>query len=158
MVFFSGARQLQNLHPLVVHFPIAYLYGAALFYTLSWIFKKEALSWTAFALLVLGAIAVGVAVGTGLYAEPGVMVARGVREHLLEPHERFMIVTASLTGVLTLWALSARPFPKKGRLFFVALFLGMLVLMTAGADFGGRMVYEYNAGGSACHQPIEFKG
>jgi len=25
-----------------------------------------------------------------------------------------------------------------------------------GADDGGRMVYDYNAGGQACGQPIEF--
>jgi hypothetical protein len=28
--------------------------------------------------------------------------------------------------------------------------------MVRGADFGGRLVYDYNAGGNACGQPIEF--
>jgi hypothetical protein len=32
----------------------------------------------------------------------------------------------------------------------------MIGVMTVGADFGGRMVYDYNAGGSACRQPIQF--
>ena len=155
MPFLTGAQHLQNIHPLVIHFPIAFLYGAALFYFLSFVFKKGDWEWTAFWMLILGAVSIGIAVGTGLYAEPGVMVSHSVREHLLEAHEKLMIVTASLCGILTLWALSAPPFPKKGRPFFLLFIAAMLVLMTLGADFGGRMVYDYNAGGFACHQPIE---
>ena len=34
----------------------------------------------------------------------------------------------------------------------------MIGAMTVGADFGGRLVYDYNAGGNACPQPIHFKG
>ena len=34
--------------------------------------------------------------------------------------------------------------------------LGMLLVMSFGADYGARMVYDYNAGGNACSQPIEF--
>jgi hypothetical protein len=37
------------------------------------------------------------------------------------------------------------------------IFLGLLVVMSFGADYGARMVYDYNAGGDACSQPIEFK-
>jgi len=36
------------------------------------------------------------------------------------------------------------------------LVLVLLCAITVGADFGGRMVYDYNAGGNACPQPIEF--
>jgi hypothetical protein len=31
-----------------------------------------------------------------------------------------------------------------------------LVGLTKGADYGGRMVYDYNAGENACGQPIDF--
>jgi hypothetical protein len=34
--------------------------------------------------------------------------------------------------------------------------LGILVVLSFGADYGARMVYDYNAGGNACSQPIEF--
>jgi len=30
------------------------------------------------------------------------------------------------------------------------------VYVLLGADYGARMVYDYNAGGNACSQPIEF--
>jgi len=151
-----GVQHLQNIHPLVVHFPIAFLAGAALFYFLSSILRNQILATTAFLLLILGTLAAGAAVGTGLYAEEGVMVSRSVREHLLEVHENFMLGTLGLSVALSIWALVARPFPKKRRWIFLLLFLVLLGIMTAGADYGARMVYDYNAGGGACSQPIEF--
>jgi uncharacterized membrane protein len=84
------------------------------------------------------------------------MVSHSVREHLLEAHEQLMLVTLGLTVFLTGGALIARPFPKKGRWLFFILFLVLLVIMTVGTDYGARMVYDYNAGGNACPQPIEF--
>jgi uncharacterized membrane protein len=151
-----GVQHLQNIHPLVVHFPIAFLVGAAFFYFLSWIFRNQTFATTAFLLLILGTLAAGAAVGTGLYGEEGVMVSRSVREHLLEVHEELMLVTFGLSIVLSAWAFIVRPFPKKGRFLFLLLFLILLGIMTVGADYGARMVYDYNAGGNACSQPIEF--
>jgi uncharacterized membrane protein len=151
-----GVQHLQNIHPLVVHFPIAFLAGAALFYFLSWVFQNQTFATTAFLLLILGTLAAGAAVGTGLYGEEGVMVSRSVREHLLEAHEKLMLVTLGLSIVLTAWALIARSFPKKKRLLFLFLLLVLLGIMMVGADYGARMVYDYNAGGDACSQPIDF--
>jgi uncharacterized membrane protein len=155
-ILLPGVQHLQNIHPLVVHFPIAFLVGAALFYFLSWIFRNQTFATTAFLLLIVGTLAAGAAVGTGLYAEEGVMVSRSVREHLLEPHETIMLVTLGLSIGLSVWALIARPFPKKGKWIFLLLFLILLGIIAVGADYGARMVYDYNAGGSACSQPIEF--
>lgn len=151
-----GVQHLQNIHPLVVHFPIAFLIGAALFYILAWIFRSNALAITAFAVLILSVLSAGVAVWTGFYAAPGVTIAGSVREHLLEFHEHLMLTTLGGSIVLGIWALLARPFPKKGRPIFILFFLALLAVMTVGADYGARMVYDYNAGGNACSQPIEF--
>ncbi len=153
---FPGAQHLQNLHPLVIHFPIALLMGAALLYLAAWIGKSDGFARSAFVVLVMGALSLAVAVGTGLYAERGVMLSLSVREHLLQPHKTAMLATLAMGTLLTGWAMLARPFPKKGRLLFLFLLLVMIGVMTVGADFGGRMVYDYNAGGSACRQPIQF--
>jgi uncharacterized membrane protein len=155
-ILLPGVQHLQNIHPLVVHFPVAFLIGAALFYGLAWGFRSEALARTGFALLILGVLSAGAAVSTGLYAEEGVMVSLSVRENLLEPHEKLMLSTLGLSIVTALWALIGRPFPKKGRPLFALLFLLLLAIMTLGADYGARMVYDYNAGGNACSQPIDF--
>jgi uncharacterized membrane protein len=151
-----GVQHLQNIHPLVVHFPIAFLVGAALLYFLSWIFRNQAFAATAFLLLILGTLSAGAAVATGLYGEEGVMISRSVREHLLETHEKLMLVTLGMSIVLSAWAFIVRPFPKKWRFLFLLLFLVLLGIMAVGADYGARMVYDYNAGGDACSQPIEF--
>jgi uncharacterized membrane protein len=107
-------------------------------------------------LLLLGTLATGLAVAIGLRAEPGVMVAPSGRAELLEPHEDLMLTTLALAVLLTVWAVVARPLPQHGRVPFVLLLLALLAVMTRGADYGGRMVYDYNAGGNACHQPIDF--
>ena len=151
-----GAQHLQNVHPLVVHFPIAFLTGAALVYFVSWMTGRESIAWTALWLLVLGAVAAAAAVATGLYAEPGVMVAPSVRTELLEPHEQLMLASLGLGSVLTLWAIAARPLPVRGRALFLVMLLVLLAVLTKGADYGGRMVFDYNAGGDACGQPIDF--
>ena len=153
---FPGVEHLQNVHPLFVHFPIAFLAGASLFYLLAWRFRKESLATTAFSLLVLGALASAAAAGTGLYAEPGVMVSRSVRTRLLQEHKELMLWTSGLSIVLALWAASFRPFPQKGRPLFLLMLLVLLAVMSLGVDYGARIVYDYNAGGSACPQPIEF--
>ncbi len=151
-----GLQHLQNIHPLFVHFPIAFLTGAALFYILAWVLKNDKLAFAAFMFLIVGTLSAGAAVGTGLYAEDGVMVSRSVRGALLEHHEDFMLATLGISIFLAVWALFGRPFPKKGRALFILVFLILLGIMSVGADYGARMVYDYNAGGNACSQPIEF--
>jgi uncharacterized membrane protein len=155
-ILLPGVQHLQNIHPLVVHFPIAFLVGAAFFYGVAWIFKNDKLAFSAFLFLLLGTLSAGAALGTGLFAEDGVMVSRSVREYLLDRHEDLMLATLGLSVFLSIWALISRPFPRKGRVFFILLFLIMLGVMSVGADYGARMVYDYNAGGNACSQPIEF--
>ncbi len=151
-----GFGHLQNVHPLVVHFPLAFLPAAAGLYVLAWVVGRDRWAWVPFWLLMLGTVSAGVAAATGLRAETGVMVARSVRAQLLEPHEELMLTTLALAAALSLWAALARPLPRKGRVLFVLLLLGLVAIMTRGADYGGRTVYDYNAGGNACGQPIEF--
>lgn len=155
--FLPGAAHLQNPHPLFVHFPIAFLYGAALLYLIGWLAGRNAIASAALWLLVLGAISAGVAAYTGWWSASGVMLDPSVKQHVLEPHMRLMLMTTALAVVLTVWALIERPIPISARryLFLLGL-LAMIVLMTKGADFGGIMVYDYNGGGAACSQPIQY--
>jgi hypothetical protein len=66
-----------------------------------------------------------------------------------------MLTAFGLSLVLSAWALTARPMPRQGRSVFVVMLFVMAGLVVIGADFGGWMVYGYNAGGSL-PQPIEF--
>ena len=153
---FPGAAHLQNIHPVVVHFPIAFLFGATLLYFLGVALRNESVAGAALWVLVLGAIGAGLSAGTGLYASEGVMIAPSVRAALLLHHRNLMVAVTVLTGVLTLWALVARPLPRRGRWVFLLGLLAICVLIARGADYGGRLVFDYNAGGNACGQPIDF--
>jgi uncharacterized membrane protein len=152
-----GASQLQNYHPLLVHFPIAFIYGASLLYFLAWISASERLQWAALWMLLLGALSATVALASGFYAAPGLMVSDSVRNELLSHHKHLMVAASILTGLLTIWALASRPMPTRFRYVFLIGLLAVMGLIASGADLGGEMVYSYNAGGSACPQPIDFK-
>ena len=155
--FLPGADHLQNPHPLVVHFPIAFLYGAALLYFVAWLTRRDSIAWAAMWFLVLGFLSAAVAVGTGLWSAPGVMLDPSVKENVLEPHKRLMLATSAIAAGLTLWAIIKRPMPvSAARYFFLFGLLLMIALMTKGADYGGIMVYDYNGGGAACSQPIHY--
>lgn len=92
-----GVQHLQNIHPMVVPFPLAFLTGAAQLYPVAWILRVRGMEISAFTLLILGALGALAAVGTDLYAESGVMISRSVREHLLEVHEKLMLTTLRLS-------------------------------------------------------------
>lgn len=140
---------------MVVHYPIALLTAAALMYFLAVIARRESWAWTGLWMLGLGTLAAAVAVWTGLRAAEGVMISPSVREHVLYYHKRYMLAVFALSIVLSGWALVARPMPRRGRWGFMVLLVAMVLLIAKGADYGGWMVYGYNAGGSL-PQPIEF--
>jgi len=77
------------------------------------------------------------------------MIDPSVKQHLLFYHERIMIGALGLAVALSIRALLARPMPTKERVLFVVLLLVLVGGVTVGADFGGRIVYDYNAGGNA---------
>jgi uncharacterized membrane protein len=152
---FPGVAVLQNLHPLMVHFPIAFLTGATALYLGAAITRREPWAWVALWMLALGALGATAAVRTGLAAGQSVMVAPAVRARVLLQHEHMMLTAWVLSLALLVWAILAPPMPKRGALIFLALLLVMAGVLTKGADYGGWMVFGYNAGGSL-PQPIEF--
>ena len=155
LIAFPGVAVLQNLHPLVVHFPIAFLTAAMLLYWAAWITRRDDWGWPALWMLAGGALGGLLAIVTGLRARDSVMVAQSVRDQLLLRHEHAMIVAWALSLVALTWAWRGRPLPRSGRVSFMLLLLIMMLILAKGADYGGWMVFGYNAGGSL-PQPIEF--
>ncbi len=152
---FRGFQELQNLHPLVVHYPIAFLTASVPIYFLAWMLRNELLGVIGLWLLGLGTLSAAVAAYTGWTGSEGVMVAPSVRDHILVYHKWLMVGVLILSLLLAAWALLARPMPRRGRpLFLIGLVL-MAAVLVKGADYGGWMVFGYNAGGSL-PQPVEF--
>ena len=65
---FSAMRELFNIHPMFVHFPIAFLPGAFLLYALGIVLKKPVLNAAGRACLYLAAAGTVAALTTGLFA------------------------------------------------------------------------------------------
>jgi uncharacterized membrane protein len=151
-----GVEHLHNLHPLTVHFPIAFLMGAGLLYGMSWIWPNDKREWAAYWFLLLGFWACIVAVATGFYAYYGVNVSNSVQYRLATPHMIWMVSTFLITVALTSWAIVDKPFPRAGRRVFLLLFVILLLTMTRGADYGSRLVFDYNADGDALSHPIRY--
>ena len=88
-----GVGHLQNVHPLFVHYPIALLAAATLFYVVAWLTRSERWAFTAYVALLAGTAGGALAIATGLYAEGGVMVSRSVRAAPLNNTKRWMLIT-----------------------------------------------------------------
>ncbi|HJU09304.1 MAG TPA: DUF2231 domain-containing protein [Candidatus Binataceae bacterium] len=152
---FRGVDALQNLHPLIVHYPIALLTACIPIYFLAWVLRRESLEFVGLWLLGLGALGAIAAAYTGLLGSEGVMIAPSVRANILVYHKSLMLTVLGLSVVLAGWAIIARPMPRRFRTVFMIGLVVMGLVLAKGADYGGWMVYGYNAGGSL-PQPIEF--
>lgn len=142
----AGAADVINIHPLFVHFPIALLLAAFVFYWLAVISGREqpaiAGKWT----LITGTIAAALTVWTGLDAARTVPHSGGVHG-ILMVHQYFGFAIAILSLFLSLWVLIARTsLPGKGRPLFLGLIIVLAGLVIQTADFGGRMVFLHGVG------------
>src|SRR5579864_6637731 len=102
-----GVAVLQNLHPLLVHYPIAFLTSATTVYLAAAIVRRERWGGFALLLLALGALAATAAVWTGLRAGGAVMVAPSVRANILEYHKRLMLTAWALSLLCLAWGVAA---------------------------------------------------
>src|SRR5215469_12117591 len=133
---FRGAESLQNIHPLIVHYPIAFLTASVPIYLLAWILRRELLETFGLWLLGLGTLSAAAAAYTGWSGSEGVMIAPSVREHVLEYHKWLMLAVLGLSTILTGWALISRPMPRKGRAVFMVGLVLMTLVLAKGADYG----------------------
>ena len=148
-----GVSQMENVHPLFVHFPIAFLLT---FFVLDLIgtFAKKA-EWRRVAgwLLYLGSISAIFTVIAGFMAAESVKHGENVHD-IMERHESFGITVLTLSLILSIWRLIARGrFEAGANTLFLLLSALLCVVLTLGADLGGLMVYKYGVGVSAVPVP-----
>lgn len=140
-----------EIHPMLVHFPIALVLAALVFDWGRWIFAREKLTTAGFwggstPLLLLALIGAGAAIVTGLIAEDGAPKSEIVHE-LIESHETAAFVVASGVALLSLWRIALRgAFPRKWPVLYLVLLMAVTVVLGYGAYFGGLMVYAHGVG------------
>ncbi|MGB4497422.1 MAG: DUF2231 domain-containing protein [Methylococcaceae bacterium] len=137
--FLEGISSLANIHPLLVHFPIAFLSLFVLIDLIGTVQKKPDLRKFAGNLLYLGTLFAGLTVWAGFHAAETIPHGHNVHE-IMERHEHLGLSILGLSLALSAWRLR-RPVDSFGIYNMLSIILaGVLIL---GADLGGLMVYKY---------------
>lgn len=137
---------MPNLHPLLVHFPIALLFLSLVLESIALLRKSSGLSRAAWWNQIGGTAGLALAVTSGLLAEDTVSIA-GDAGKLFERHEQLAFLSAAIFAILLLWRIAARGnIPRKSpAAYFVLLVAGVACVLT-GAWYGGEMVFRYGVG------------
>ena len=138
-----GIASLENIHPLVVHFPIALLSVFFVLDLVGTLVKKPQWRGIASAFLYIGTLAALFTVIAGLIAEDSVAHGGNIHE-IMEKHEDLGMAILSLATALSAWRLKHKGL-FQGYLngVFLALSALLCVLIVLAADLGGLMVYQY---------------
>ena len=138
---------MENVHPLVVHFPIALLLTALFLDGLALALKRPGIHRAALWNLCFGTMGAAAAVLTGLQAAQIAKHSFAIHQ-VMGLHEKLGIATLIL-GLLVLgWRLFRRDrLPTRARLVTLIVMLAMAGTLSYGAHLGGRLVYEFGVGG-----------
>ena len=152
-ILFPGMAALEsNVHPLLVHFPIAFFIGALILEGAAVLYNEKfhfAATW----MLYLGTLAALVTLPTGFIAAD-IIAATDPRGHnapghdYIHVHRNWMIATTLVSALLSVYLIwinqKVRWNAHRWRFLFGLVVLALLVSM--GADRGGRLVYEFGTG------------
>jgi uncharacterized membrane protein len=148
-----GIAGMDNIHPLLVHFPIAFLSAFFALDLVGTLAKKPQWRSVASWFLYLGTIAALFTVIAGLMAASSVAHGENVHD-IMERHEHFGISVLSLATLLSIWRMKSGSLIRGGtNVFFLTLSAVLCVLMMLGADLGGLMVYKYGVAVKAAPVP-----
>jgi uncharacterized membrane protein len=148
-----GAAEMANVHPLLVHFPIALLTVFLVVEVFAMILKKESLENVASWLLYLGTLGALASVAAGWFAAQSIPHDSTVHD-VMETHEMLGFSVLAVAVILSLWRLFAgAPVSAMGRALHLLLAFVMVGLLVVGADLGGMMVYKYGVAVKAVPQP-----
>ena len=141
-----GLQAMVNIHPLMVHFPVALIYGFVLADALAWLLRRESLRHAAGWMLYFGTLGAAVTVVTGLLAAATVEHDEEVHA-IMALHESYGLGVLCVAVVLSLWrALVRGRFSRWGHAIHILAGLALAALVTLGADLGGMMVYQHGVG------------
>jgi uncharacterized membrane protein len=143
---------LAELHPRIIHFPIAFFILYFLFETTGILLKKEYLLKSAFIVLILGVFFSLLSVLTGNQAHEVVkqiQIDATLYNDLIEQHELFATITLwYFVAVLVFrtYLLVKKKFESKIRYTFIILgLIGSLLIFLTGT-YGGELVFKYGIG------------
>ncbi len=142
----ASLTEFPTLHPLIVHFPIVLLITAAIFQILSFFFYREAFSWAAFWMLLLGAVGAYI---SSSYAHPHTEDLTLQAANILEEHERFADWTVWLSVAALVVKIISQFFLKQKQIIEIAvaaLLVGASVSVSLAGHHGAQLVHLEGVG------------
>ena len=135
---FPSARR--HPHPMVVHFPIAFLMAASLFILLYLFLRNPPLELTSFFLLLLGAIASPFAMGTGLFTW---WINYQLKlNHFIKRKIQLSILLLALEIILVLWrSLNPATPPEEVYTVYSILMLILAPVVALIGYYGGQLTF-----------------
>jgi uncharacterized membrane protein len=138
-----GIAGMDNIHPLLVHFPLAFLSAFFVLDVVGTLAKKPQWRGVAGWFLYFGTVGALFTVMAGFIAANSVPHGGDVHE-IMERHEHYGLSVLSLATLLSIWRMKSDVSVRGGaNNFFLILSALMCALMLLGADLGGLMVYHY---------------
>ncbi|MDH4068999.1 MAG: DUF2231 domain-containing protein [Ignavibacteria bacterium] len=134
---------MSNIHPLLVHFPVALLTVSFLFDVAGVLLNRVELNRTGWWMLVTGFAGVLFAVASGLFEESG-LALEGVPLSVLETHKQTAFAMVVCYAVVLLWRVAGKsllPVRKRG-IFWLLYGCGVMLLWVV-AWYGGELVHTH---------------
>ncbi len=146
-----GLSGIQNIHPMFVHFPITFFFGA-LAMELVAIFVHERFHFVATWMLYLAVLSAVLTVTTGFLAMDQIATASGGHEapghEFIHIHRNWMVSVLTIGILLSIYLFWINK-KKKWISQRWGLLLGLLlisVVLALGVDSGHRLVFEFGKG------------
>jgi predicted heme/steroid binding protein/uncharacterized membrane protein len=123
-------------HPVLVHFPIAFLMGSSLFILLHLIFQNPSFELTGFYLLILGSISSPFAIATGLFT--WWVNYRLKLSHFVKRKIQLSVILLIFEIILILWR---SPHPGISSPFYLVMTLLLAPIVFLLGYYGGQMTF-----------------
>ena len=141
---FLGLKEVYNVHPAFVHFPIALIPSALLLYFLGTLLRNRSLAVAGRACLYLGLVSGVVAIATGLKAQSS-FPHNEIIHHMMITHRTTGFLLGGILTLLTVWSFWHEDQRPRGAWAFIFVLACAAYLVLQNGDLGSRMVYIQGA-------------
>lgn len=145
----AGFRNLPNIHPIVVAFPIGLLPVALGFDLFGLLLRSEDILVAGRWALWLGTVGAAAAVATGFWGLDAVHpYVSDAAEALMTKHRNLQVVTLCTAVVLSAWRVAARgePLPARGRVVYLLVTFATVANLIIASDIGAKLVRLHGVG------------
>jgi uncharacterized membrane protein len=133
------------LHPIVIHFPLAFLTIGFAAEVIAVATRRDAFSTGGWWLQCCGTAGIALAVLSGLYAKSAAVIPAAAATSI-DLHQQLAFLSSCIYAGLLFWRTAHRGRIPEPRLLFLALYAAASLLLWFTGWFGGELVFTYGIG------------